>query len=154
MQRCTRLDGILQPHELYVQIAGSAALIAFYKTDTDIVQATVSRNWGMFMDSILIQVNHLVDFRFFPRVDNSIEPFHWSDDLDKIYFENVGKDAVFEGTEEEIKLKSNNMTAVESSSYIGEGLFSPDCVNGKGASLIDLIQRYSEEKSKEEALAD
>ena len=64
---------------------------------------------------------------------NSIEPYHWSDGLERIHFENVGENAVFQGSKETIELPTNSIMVIESTAYRGEGLFSPDCVNGKSA---------------------
>ena len=117
-----------------MQIAGYTALIAFYKDENNATEeVTIDCHVGMFQDSILIQNWEKVDFRFFPREFHQIEPYHWSDGLERIHFENIGEKAVFQGSKETIELPTNSITVVESSAYRGEGLFSPDCVNGKSA---------------------
>lgn len=129
-----RVDSLLKPHELFVQIAGYTALIAFYKDENNKTEEVrIDCHVGMFQDSILIQNWGQVDFRFFPKEFHRIEPYHWSDGLERIHFENVGENAVFQGSKETIELPTNSIMVIESTAYRGEGLFSPDCVNGKSA---------------------
>lgn len=126
-----RADALLSSNELFVQIVGTEAIVAFYKNDNSTEMISIDYHIGTFQDSVLICDDWNVDFRFFPKELNCIEPYHWSDGLQKIYFENVGVDAEFKGSKEIIKLPAGSTTVVESTSYCEKGLFSPDCVNGR-----------------------
>ena len=71
-----------------------------------------------------------VDFRYFPNVN--MQPYHWSDGLESVYIHNIDTyDFMFQGTKEDILCAQGNVTKIEKDNYTGEGLFSPDVVNGK-----------------------
>ncbi len=124
-----KADAFLMSKELFVQIAGNEAIVAFYKNDDSTKMISTDYHVGTFQDSVLICDDWNVDFRFFPKELNCIEPYYWSDGLQKIYFENVDVDAEFKGSKEIIKLPVNSTTVIESASYCRESLFSLDCAN-------------------------
>ena len=118
--------------ELYLVMESMKVLKAFYKQEKQSYEIPVNVHSGMFQDSILItdweQGN--VDFRFFPNFQ--MEPYHWSDGLEKLHIYNIDEKAFgFKGTDGEILCEAGKITIVEKSAYRGEGLFSPDAVNGK-----------------------
>lgn len=105
---------------------------ALFKIDGTVREISPCVHTGMFQDSVLITdwEKGEVDFRYFPN--GMIEPYHWSDGLDAVVVRNVcGYDISFEGTDGKIKCPAGEDTRIESASYRGEGLFSPDVVNGK-----------------------
>lgn len=54
-----------------------------------------------------------------------------TDGLKAVYIENVGEPFVFKGSCGDIVCKSGEVTVVKEEDFVGEGLFSPDTVNGK-----------------------
>ena len=72
----------------------------------------------------------LCDWRIFPSVF-SVQPYHWSDGLKAVHIENAGEPFVFKGSCGDIVCKSGEVTVVKEEDFVGEGLFSPDTVNGK-----------------------
>ena len=120
--------------ELYLVQEGMKVLKALFRHEDEIRDIPKRVHVGMFQDSVLITdwQEGKVDFRFFPNA--RMEPYHWSDGLEKIHIHNVGhSDFFFKGTEEDILCKKDAVTAISKEVYRGEGLFSPDAVNGKCA---------------------
>lgn len=72
----------------------------------------------------------LCDWRIFLSVFD-VKPYHWSDNLEAVHIENVGENFMFVGSNGEILCKSGVVTLIKSEEYVGEGLLSPDAVNGK-----------------------
>ncbi len=111
---------------------------------------------GMFQDSVLLTdwEEGEVDFRYFPN--SMMEPYHWSDGLANIYIHNVGRrNIVFEGTKRNIECKANEVTKISKCEYRGEGLFSPDAVNGKclfSGGLSDSDELDNEDKITQEEI--
>ena len=105
-----------------------------YKHEGQVYEIPEKVHVGMFQDSVLITdwEHGNVDFRFFPNYQ--MEPYHWSDGLEKIHIHNLDtREFYFKGTDGAICMKAGEITVVEKSAYRGEGLFSPDAVNGKCA---------------------
>lgn len=129
-----KLEEVLKPNELYVVMTGGQGVSeAYFKREDGIVVPISIRNHiGMFQDSIIIAdwKEGLCDWRIFPSAF-SVQPYHWSDHLKAVHLENVGEDFVFVGSAREIECKSGAVTVIKSEEYVGEGLFSPDAVNGK-----------------------
>ena len=120
--------------ELYLVQEGMHVLKALFKHEDKISEIPERVHVGMFQDSVLIidwrEGN--VDFRFFPNA--KMEPYQWSDGLEKIHIHNIGQsDFFFSGTGEDILCKKDAITTISNEVYRGEGLFSPDVVNGKCA---------------------
>lgn len=118
--------------ELYLVMESMKVLKALYKQEEQVIELREKVHVGMFQDSVLITdwENGTVDFRFFPNF--RMEPYHWSDGLKKIHIHNIGAKAfAFKGTDAEILCNSGEITVIDKSAYRGEGLFSPDAVNGK-----------------------
>lgn len=128
-------SGAICPGELYVKMAGGwEVLEAYFKTQKgDLVDISVHRHESFFSDdSILVTdwKNGLCDWRIFPLGD-IVEPYHWSDGLCAVNIENIGDSFVFKGSGRDILCKHGTITRIASKEYVGEGLFSPDAVNGK-----------------------
>lgn len=127
-----KLAEILKPNELYVVMTGGRGVSeAYFKTkDGAVVPVPAVVHISMVQDSIIVSKAGLCDWRIFPS-DISVEPYHWSDYLDAVRIENAGDDFVFRGSERVIPCRSGEITVIKSKEYMGEGLFSPDAVNGK-----------------------
>lgn len=120
--------------DLYLVMESVKVLKALYKQGNQLYELYEKIHLGMFQDSVMITdwEHGNVDFRFFPN--SRIEPYHWSDGLEKLHIHNAGTKVIyFKGTEEEIRCEAGKITVVDKSAYRGEGLFSPDAVNGKCA---------------------
>ena len=118
--------------ELYLIMESMKVLKALYKVEEQTYEISVKVHSGMFQDSVLITdwENGNVDFRFFPNFQ--MEPYHWSDGLEKLHIYNIAlKSFGFKGTDSEILCEAGKITTVNKTAYRGEGLFSPDAVNGK-----------------------
>ena len=118
--------------ELYLIMESMKVLKALHKAEEQIYEIPVKVHSGMFQDSVLITdwENGTVDFRFFPNFQ--MEPYHWSDGLEKLHIHNVASKAFsFQGTDGGILCEAGKITTVDKNAYRGEGLFSPDAVNGK-----------------------
>lgn len=135
-----RLAGVLKPKELYVVMQGGIGISeAYFKTEKgSVVPVRVKVHTGMFQDSIIVADwrTGLCDWRIFPSVF-SVEPYHWSDGLEAVYMENIGEDFVFKGSKGEILCRSGDTTVVRKGDFVGEGLLSPDTVNGKSLFSAD-----------------
>lgn len=70
-----------------------------------------------------------VDFRYWD-MPGGIQPYHWSDGLNAIKIENVGKNDIIFYADTDIVCKVGEITVIKSKQYCGEGLLSPDSVNG------------------------
>lgn len=145
LQRCVRLKedrlktfkvelaGLLKPNELYVVMTGGLGIVeAYFKSEEDVVQMPVRVHTGTFQDSIYVSdyATGLCDWRIFPNVF-CVQPYHWSDNIQAVHINNVGDEFYFKGTSREILCKSGEVTVIKHEDYVGEGLLSPDAVNGK-----------------------
>lgn len=129
-----KLAGILKAGELYVVMAGGQGVReAYFKGgDGSVVPINIKVHTGMFQDSIIVADwrEGLCDWRIFPSVF-SVQPYHWSDNLEAVHMENAGENFVFRGSGGDILCKSGEVTVVKKEDFVGEGLLSPDTVNGK-----------------------
>ena len=127
---------LLNQNELYVIMAGGNGVAeAYFKREDDVVVSiSVKVHIGTFQDSILVTDwdTGLCDWRIFPS-PFIVKPYHWSDGLVAVHIENDGEDFIFMGSNREIPCKSGVVTVIKNEEYVGEGLFSPDAVNGKCA---------------------
>lgn len=127
------LDSVLNSNELFLEMCGVTSLLAYFKNETgELHKIQITMHSGMYQDSVLITdwYSGLVDFRYFPN--DCIKPYHWSDGLKAVKIKNSGwADIIFSGSHREIVCRSDEITVIESGEYDGEGLFSPDAVNGK-----------------------
>ncbi len=129
-----QLKSKIKPRELYVVTSGVYPVKAYFlKEDGELVDVQISHHVGMFQDSILFCKHGVVDFRIFPNWN--MEIYHWSDGLDSVLFENVGNDFKIQATNKRIPCKKHEIAVVRAEDYTGDGLISPDCVNGKSAFL-------------------
>lgn len=133
-QLIEKADSVLGFNELLLSVLLKRA---FYKDEEGVVnELGVDTHVGTFQDSVLVldYENHKVDFRYFPRgfSEDVIEPYHWSDGLNAVVIENNTRNKIkFIGTSKHIYCPSGELTKISSDVYSGEGLFSPDTVNGK-----------------------
>lgn len=123
------------PDELYVKMAGGRDVkeAFFKKEDGSVVEIAVVRHESSFSNgSILVTdwENGLCDWRIFPLGD-IVRPYHWSDGLYSVSIENIGDDFVFKGSSRDILCRHGTITRITGKEYVGEGLLSPDAVNGK-----------------------
>ena len=144
----SKVENVLQNNELYLQFYGVFAQKAFFKNDAgEIREIRVTPHIGMFQDSYLITdfERGEVDFRYFDSL-NGIEPYHWSDGLKAVKIKNEGASDILFLADTSIACLRNKITTIESTSYTGEGLFSPDVVNGKSLLIkmedIDVSEFY------------
>lgn len=144
-----KMSELLNPNELYVIMPGSMSIEeAYFKgKDEAITQIDIRVHIGTFVDSILVGdwITGLCDWRIFPSI-GAVKPYHWSDSIEAVYIENVGETFVFMGSKREIPCNSGEVTVIKSEEYTGEGLFSPDAVNGKCL----FSAGASDDKSEEE----
>lgn len=134
---------------LYLFIQDLWAPKAFFKKDGIIRELEAGVHTGMFQDSVLVidSLHKKVDFRYFPKTD--MEPYHWSDGLENVYIHNLDDRSFgFLGTHRKIECKPGEATKIFHSEYTGEGLFSPDMVNGK--SLIKGMPEVAKSEGNEE----
>lgn len=128
-----KVDKITQPNELYLLQYGVLTRSAYFKCDNnEIIKIPIMLHSGMVQDSYLVTDwgMGVVDFRYFDK-PRGIEPYHWNDGLQVIKIDNVGRSNLSFYADTEIICKVNEITVIESSQYGGEGLLSPDVVNGK-----------------------
>ena len=147
----SEVDSILENNELFLKTFGVYTQRAFYKDDTGKVREILVRpHIGMFQDSYLITdwEDGKVDFRYFDK-PNGIEPYHWSDGLKAVKIKNEGASDILFLADTSIACLRDKITVIESTSYNGEGLFSPDVVNGKSLLIkmedIDVSEFYEED---------
>ena len=131
---CRMYDGLLGENELYLELVGSASIdLAWFKDGDGVVYKIKPLcNLSMRQDSWLIRERGVVDFRLFPK-GAYWEPYHVSDNIERILFRNLDSQSTslrVHGST--YVLKGEAVTTVEKSALAGvEGLFSPDCFNGK-----------------------
>lgn len=130
-----KVSEILKPNELYLLQYGVLTREAYFKSaDGKVINIPITSHIGMFQDSYLVTDfdNGLVDFRYYDNLWG-IEPYHWSDGLEAIRIENVGRTDIEFYADTKIICKIGEVTTIEKRQYSGEGLISPDAVNGKNA---------------------
>lgn len=95
--------GVLDAGTLYVRMNGGELLEkAYFKTKAgELLNISVCVHTGMFEDSILVQGCGVCDWRIFPSPFR-VQFYEWSDDINAIYLENIGKDFVFEGPDGDV----------------------------------------------------
>lgn len=124
---------LIKPNELYVVMTGGLGIVkAYFKSAEDVIQMPVMVHTGTFQDSIYVSdyATGLCDWRIFPSFCD-VTPYHWSDGLNAVHIDNVGENFVFKGSQKDILCESGKVTVIKHEDYVGEGLFSPDAVNGK-----------------------
>ena len=126
------MNKILKDGELYLKMKGVFVQKAYWKK-TEIRTIDVREHIGMFQDSYLVTdwEKHEVDFRYFDELFG-IRPYHFSDGLNAILIDNIGSSEFgFTSGEYHVSCKPGEITRIESEHFNGEGLVSPDVVNGK-----------------------
>lgn len=133
-------------NEMYLVMEGMKVIKALFRHENSTYELKAQVHEGLYQDSVLITdwLHGYVDFRYFPR--GEMQPYHWSDGLEKIHIYNIGIcDFFFKGTKENILCKVNEIVEISKQKYCGEMLLSPDAVNGKCMFTINAeeIKRIS-----------
>lgn len=107
------VSSILNPNELYIEMAGVSALRAFFMTnERELKEIPITIHVGMFQDSVLItDFENNVDFRFFFN-PNEIRPYSWNEELKTIKIYNFGHDINFSHEDKEVQVKRNELTVI------------------------------------------
>ena len=108
------VSSILNPNELYIEMAGVSALRAFFMTnERELKEIQIAKHVGMFQDSILITdfTEGNVDFRFFPTL-YGMEVYSWNEELKAVKIYNFGDEITYCHGKEEIKIKRNELTEI------------------------------------------
>ena len=107
------VSSILNPNELYIEMAGVSALRAFFMTnERELKEIPITIHVGMFQDSVLItDFENNVDFRFFFN-PNEIRPYSWNEELKTIKIYNFGYNINFRHEDKVVQVKSNELTVI------------------------------------------
>ena len=107
------VSSILNPNELYIEMAGVSALRAFFMTnEKELKEIQIAKHLGMFQDSVLItDFENNVDFRFFFN-PNEIRTYSWNEELKAIKIYNFGHDINFRHEDKVVQVKSNELTVI------------------------------------------
>lgn len=123
-------DRIIGNNELLLIMYGTSTMKAYFKSNNKVELCNVGVHLGMFQDSVLIRLFDKVDFRYFPNIP--CEVYHWSDGLIDVKIKNAGtEDIVFGKLHKRLCIKKDEIKSLDKNIFANEGLFSPDCVNGK-----------------------
>lgn len=121
---------------LYIEFNNLYEGIAAYniQNNTGIIYPYVHS--GMFQDSVLYMERGIVDFRYFPKENNTFEVYNWSEGLDKVIVKNnsnkgISYNGYLINPDEEYILDKSTYTC---------GLVSPDSVTGQSV-LNDLLNK-------------
>ena len=107
------VSSILNPNELYIEMAGVSALRAFFMTnERELKEIPITIHVGMFRDSVLItDFENNVDFRFFFN-PNEIRTYSWNEELKAIKIYNFGYNINFRHEDKVVQVKSNELTVI------------------------------------------
>lgn len=107
------VSSILNPNELYIEMAGTRALKAFFMTnERELKEIPITIHVGMFQDSVLItDFENNVDFRFFFTL-YGIRTYSWNEELKTIKIYNFGHDINFSHEDKEVQVKRNELTVI------------------------------------------
>ena len=107
------VSSILNPNELYIEMAGVSALRAFFMTnEKELKEIPITIHVGMFQDSVLItDFENNVDFRFFFN-PNEIRTYSWNEELKAIKIYNFGYNINFRHEDKVVQVKSNELTVI------------------------------------------
>lgn len=107
------VSSILNPNELYIEMAGTRALKAFFMTnERELKEIPITIHVGMFRDSVLItDFENNVDFRFFFN-PNEIRTYSWNEELKAIKIYNFGYNINFRHEDKVVQVKSNELTVI------------------------------------------
>ena len=131
-QKEQEVDKLLEENDLYLEFVGTHMKYGYFKKDGELIALHCYCHVGMFDDSYLIRNMGVVDVRYFKK-ENGISFYHVSDGIHNIHFKYVGKvpftirgiGEALEFTQDDAEIKTIQPL------NCNEGLFSPDCVNGK-----------------------
>ena len=107
------VSSILNPNELYIEMAGVSALRAFFMTnERELKEIPITIHVGMFQDSVLItDFENNVDFRFFFN-PNEIRTYSWNEELKAIKIYNFGYNINFRHEDKVVQVKSTELTVI------------------------------------------
>ena len=107
------VSSILNPNQLYIEMAGTRALKAFFMTnERELKEIPITIHVGMFQDSVLItDFENNVDFRFFFTL-YGIRTYSWNEELKTIKIYNFGHDINFSHEDKEVQVKRNELTVI------------------------------------------
>lgn len=125
--RLIEADKLTGNGDLLLEMAGSKVAYAYFKKKGRVYPCTISYHGGMFQDSILIRKSGIVDYRYFPKA-NCLETYHVSNGIKRLVIKNDGSEDIILDNE---VFKSHTITEYCVGDNYCEGLFSPDCVDGK-----------------------
>ena len=133
-QKEQEVEKLLEENDLYLEFVGTHMKYGYFKKNGVVITLHCGCHVGMFEDSYLIRNAGVVDVRYFKK-DNGIDFYHVSDGIHNIYFKYTGKvpfsisgiGETLEFTQDDSEMKTIKPK------NCAEGLFSPDCVNGKCA---------------------
>lgn len=136
-QKAEEVDKLLEENDLYLEFVGMTMKYGYFKKDGILHKLECFCHVGTFQDSYLIRMPGVIDVRYFDKWWG-IDFYHVSDGINNIHFKyvgdmsftiaGIGEELHFTREDTEIKtIKPENCK---------EGLFSPDCVNGKCALFI------------------
>lgn len=136
-QKEADVEKILEENDLYLEFVGMYMKYGYFKKDGILHKLDCLCHVGMFQDSYLIRMPGVVDVRYFDKWCG-IDFYHVSDGINNIHFKHVGEmpfgiSGIGEGlhfTKEDTEIKTIKPENCK------EGLFSPDCVNGKSMLFI------------------
>lgn len=123
-------DRVIGNNELLLVMSGTSTMKAYFKSNNKVEMCNVDVHLGMFQDSVLVSLLGKVDFRYFPKIP--CEVYHWSDGLSDVKIKNAGsEDIAFGRLQKRLYIKKGEIRSLDRNLFAMEGLFSPDCVNGK-----------------------
>lgn len=132
-----RADSMMVDGDLLLEAAGAEVVRAYFKKEGKVHLLRISYHSGMFQDSVIIQKSGVADFRYFPQLD-SMETYHISDGIKRLAIKNIGNSNI---------VLDNRIYAPDTLNYVctvgysySEGLFSPDCVNGKSVLFTGNVE--------------
>lgn len=124
-------DKLIGNNELLLIMKGASTTKAYFKSDNKVEMCNADVHIGTFQDSILVRLLGKVDFRYFPH-SGSCEVYHWSDGLLGVKIHNAGTGhVVFSNQGKSLLIRRGQTQSLNRNIFANEGLFSPDCVNGK-----------------------
>lgn len=106
--------------ELLLIMAGGNVIAGYYKKKGgEVVEADIRVHQGMIQDSVLVQYAGDIDFRFFPQGWNcdEIQPYQWSESIDRIIISNVGEKLKFISSDDILVCEQGEELVVERGDY-------------------------------------
>lgn len=123
------LDKELLDGDFYIELSAAAITSACFKYDGKVYKVHGYCHSGMFADSYLFRIAGIVDFRHYEFGYNGITAYHMSDTIKRLVVKNIHTSPLqIDGVV--YPAGQTTVTCITGENR-REGLFSPDCVNGK-----------------------